>query len=206
MDKNNNGLTSTKDKIMKTAAKMFSERGYDKVTTREIAKAIGINSASIYHHFSSKKEILKSLYGYYSEQIRKSRPDLNYLLRLAETEPPHEVLIKSEFHFDDEIRGLLDQILVTAARMIVSDAESERFIRENIFDSIKNTLEPLLDYMIKSGKIMPFDIKTFLDILSHYCFSAAALNNSVFSQSVAEYQACLASIFSMIIPIPAEKS
>ena len=46
---------ATKDKILITAAKMFSERGYDKVTTREIAKSIGINSASIYHHFASKE-------------------------------------------------------------------------------------------------------------------------------------------------------
>jgi AcrR family transcriptional regulator len=192
---------ATKDKILITAARMFSERGYDKVTTREIAKAIGINSASIYHHFSSKDEILKSLYKYYSEQIKKERPDLNYLLRIAETEPPHDVLMKSEFHFDEDVRGMLDQILVTAARMIVPDAESECFIRENIFDSIKNTLEPLLERMIELGKIKPFDIKTFLGILSYYCFSAAALNNSIFNQSVAEYQSAMAYLFSVIVPV-----
>jgi len=192
---------ATKDKILMTAARMFSERGYDKVTTREIAKAIGINSASIYHHFASKKEILKNLYKYYSEQMRKERPDLNDLLKLAETEPPRDVLMKSEFHFNDEVRGILDQILVTAARMIVSDPESERFIRENIFDSVKNILGPLLTRMIELGKIKPLDIKTFLDVLSHYCFSAAALNNSPFSQSVSEYQAAMSYIYSAIAPL-----
>jgi len=192
---------ATKDKILITAAKMFSERGYDKVTTRQIAKAVGINSASIYHHFVSKEEILKNLYGYYSEQIRKERPDLDYLLKLAETEPPHEVLMKSEFHFDEEKLVILDSILVTAARMIVSDPESERFIKENIFDSIKNTLEPLLARMIELEKIKPFDIKTFLDILSHYCFSAAALNNSPFRQNVKEYRAAMAYLYSAIVPL-----
>jgi len=199
MDKQDN--SPTKEKILKTAAMMFSEKGYDRVTTREIAKAIGINSASIYHHFASKREILKGLYGYYSGQIQKKRPDLGYLLKLAETESPHYVLMKSEFHFEEEIRGMLDQILVTAARMIVSDSESEKFIRDNIFDSVKNTLGPLLTRMIELGKIRPFDVKTFLDVLSHYCFSAAALNNSVFKQSVSDYQAAMSYIYSSVVPL-----
>ena len=199
MDKYNNSLT--KEKILRVSAKMFSEKGYDRVTTRQIAKAVGINSASIYYHFSSKDEILKSLYAYYSEQIRKKRPDLDCLLLLAETAPPYEVLMKCEFHFDENIRGMLDQILVTAARMIVSHPESERFIRENIFDSVKNTLGPLLSRMMESGKIKPFDIKTFLDVLSHYCFSAAALNNSPFRQNVAEYRAAMSYIYSAIVPL-----
>ena len=67
---------STKDKILKAAARLFSEKGFDKVTTREIASAIGINSASIYYHFSSKEEILKNLYRFYSERLQEECPVL----------------------------------------------------------------------------------------------------------------------------------
>jgi AcrR family transcriptional regulator len=84
------------------AAKMFSERGYKKVTTREIAKAIGISAAPIYYYFSSKDEILKSLYKFYTEERSKERTDLDELLRLAKIAPPHEVHMKSEYHYNEE--------------------------------------------------------------------------------------------------------
>jgi len=195
---------TTKARILKTAARLYAEKGYDKVTTREIAQNIGINSASIYYYFPSKEDILKNLYQVYAEHRRQGYPDVDELLRLAETEPPHEVLMRSEYHFNEEIREMLDQILVTAARRIVADPESERFIQENIFDSIQNVLKPLLERMVELKRIQPFDIAAFINILSYYCFSAAALNNSIFGQGVAEYQAGMYFIYSWIVPVAEE--
>ena len=192
---------TTKDKILRVAAKMFSENGYDRVTTREIAKAVGINAASIYYYFPSKEDILKSLYGFYSANLQKGNPNLEELLRLAETGPPHEVLMKSEFHFRDEkIREMLDQIIIIASRRFGAGPESEFFIKENIFDNIVNILRPLLSRLVELKKIKPFDVDAFLMVLSYYCFSAAALNNTPFRQSVAEYQAGMSLLFSMITP------
>ena len=195
------GKETTKEKIMRVAARMFSEKGYDKVTTREIAKAIGINSASIYHHFSSKDDILKSLYRFYAEERIRLYPDLDKLLRLAETETPQEVLMETEYHFPEETRGLLDQILSTAAREINADPESEQFIRDNIFDSVAGIMRPLLKRLIELGKIKPFDLDNFVQVLSFYCFGAAALNHTAFKQAVTEYQAGMSFLFSVIIPI-----
>ena len=190
----------TREKILTVAAEMFSKRGYDRVTTRELAKAIGINSASIYYHFSSKEEILKSLYDMYSEHLQMENPDIGELMKLAETEPPHEVLMKTEFHFDEDLRALFDKIVVIAARRFGTGPESENFIRENIFGNIDNLLKPLLLRLIELKKIEPFDVDAFIKVLSYYCFSAAALNNSPFRQSVEEYQEGLSFLFAIITP------
>jgi len=192
---------TTKEKILRIAAKMFAERGFDRVTVREIAKDVGIGSGSLFHHFDSKDEIFRALCNFYSEQRLNVYPDLDELLKLAETDPPHEVLMKAEFHFEDDVREILDQILITASRRICYNDENANFIKENIFDSIKNTLKPLLERMVELGKIKPFDVETFVRVTSYYCFSAAALNNSPFKQGVAEYQAGMAFLFSMIVPI-----
>jgi len=192
---------STRDKIMKAAAKLFSERGYDRVSTREIAAAIGINSASIYYHFPSKEDILRSLYYFYSEQRSKECPDLGELLRLAKTDPPHEVLMKSEFHYNEDVIEILNQILITAARRYGADNESEQFIKTNIFGPIANILKPLLEYMVELKKIKPFDIDTFIGIVSYYCFGAAALNRSVLGQDVAKYQSAMSHMYSWITHI-----
>jgi AcrR family transcriptional regulator len=198
LDKNNS--VSTRETILRVSARLFSEKGYDKVTIREIARAAGINSASIYYHFPSKANILTSLYGLYSEERIKESPNVDELLMMIETCPPHMVLLKTEFHFNEDIRDLLDQILVTASREICSNAESENFIRENIFSNIDNILRPIIQRMMDLKKIEPFALDTFLEVLSYYCYSAAVLNNSVFKHGVSEYRDCMSFLFSMIKP------
>ncbi|MEV1292856.1 TetR/AcrR family transcriptional regulator [Pseudonocardia sp. NPDC049635] len=44
--------------IVSAAARIFATDGYANVGTREIADAVGIRGASLYHHFGSKEEIL----------------------------------------------------------------------------------------------------------------------------------------------------
>ncbi|MFL0352036.1 TetR/AcrR family transcriptional regulator [Xanthomarina sp. GH4-25] len=50
-----------KDEIIKTAAKLFKEKGYSAVTMRDIAAAMGMKAASLYNHINSKQEILKEI-------------------------------------------------------------------------------------------------------------------------------------------------
>lgn len=51
-------IETTKDRILRTAKELFSRRGFDGVSVGRIADEVGINKATIYHHFTSKKEIL----------------------------------------------------------------------------------------------------------------------------------------------------
>lgn len=50
-----------KEEIIKTAAKLFKEKGYSAVTMRDLAKTMGIKAASLYNHIDSKQHILKSI-------------------------------------------------------------------------------------------------------------------------------------------------
>jgi len=47
-----------RDELLELAATMFAERGLRATTVRDIADAAGILSGSLYHHFSSKEEIV----------------------------------------------------------------------------------------------------------------------------------------------------
>ncbi|MDT8421437.1 MAG: TetR/AcrR family transcriptional regulator [Desulfuromonadales bacterium] len=49
---------SRKQIILKEAASLFREKGYLASTLRELARRAGVQGGSIYHHFSSKQEIL----------------------------------------------------------------------------------------------------------------------------------------------------
>jgi TetR/AcrR family transcriptional regulator, cholesterol catabolism regulator len=52
---------SRRDELLELAATMFAERGLRATTVRDIADGAGILSGSLYHHFSSKEEIVDEL-------------------------------------------------------------------------------------------------------------------------------------------------
>jgi AcrR family transcriptional regulator len=48
----------TRELILDCAARLFRDHGYAAISQRDIAAAAGIQAASLYHHFSSKDEIV----------------------------------------------------------------------------------------------------------------------------------------------------
>ena len=52
---------SRRDELLELAAVMFAERGLRATTVRDIADSAGILSGSLYHHFSSKEEMVDEL-------------------------------------------------------------------------------------------------------------------------------------------------
>ena len=48
----------TRDELIETAAQVFRQKGYHGASMEDIAAAVHLRKASLYHHFSSKQEIL----------------------------------------------------------------------------------------------------------------------------------------------------
>ncbi len=51
----------SREKILDAAAKIFGENGYHATSMQDIAKAVDLKKGSLYHHVSSKQEILLAL-------------------------------------------------------------------------------------------------------------------------------------------------
>ena len=49
---------STKDAIRDAAIRLFSAKGFDQTSLREVADAVGITKASLYYHYASKLDLL----------------------------------------------------------------------------------------------------------------------------------------------------
>ncbi len=52
---------SAKGRLLLIAAKLFNQKGYERTTVRDLANAAGIQSGSLFHHFKTKEDILKSV-------------------------------------------------------------------------------------------------------------------------------------------------
>ncbi len=52
---------ATRDRILDAALEVFSERGFDGATVRQIAAKVGVTDPALYAHFKGKKEIFEAL-------------------------------------------------------------------------------------------------------------------------------------------------
>lgn len=53
--------TNRRDELLRAAARLFVEKGFEATTTRDIATAVGMRSGSPFYHFRSKQELLKAV-------------------------------------------------------------------------------------------------------------------------------------------------
>ncbi|MEY8014073.1 TetR family transcriptional regulator KstR2 [Mycobacterium servetii] len=61
MERETSQPNSRRGELLELAAAMFAERGLRATTVRDIADGAGILSGSLYHHFSSKEEMVDEL-------------------------------------------------------------------------------------------------------------------------------------------------
>src|ERR1043166_5041404 len=54
-------LVDSRQEILRTAARLFQQRGYDATSMNDVAAALKLSKGGLYHHFQSKDEILFNL-------------------------------------------------------------------------------------------------------------------------------------------------
>ena len=63
---------NTKESIIYNSLDLFSLKGYESVSIRDIAKSVGIKGSSIYNHFSSKQALYNCVINTFSDYVSKS--------------------------------------------------------------------------------------------------------------------------------------
>lgn len=66
----------SKELIISSAEKLFLEKGFDKVSMRDISEEAKFSKGAIYHHYKSKDEIIKEIINKYVELQRSMLVDL----------------------------------------------------------------------------------------------------------------------------------
>ncbi len=60
-EKENGMAVDTRQRILEAALDLFSQRGFEAVSVRDIAGAVGIRESSLYNHFRSKRDIFDTI-------------------------------------------------------------------------------------------------------------------------------------------------
>lgn len=175
---------STKEKIMREALNLFSVRGYEAVSVRDIAYAVGIKESSLYNHFKNKQDIFDTILNEYSKRIE----EFFYQMRITEEDKQFKVDERTinmyrnmtteqftalagqvfEYMFTDEINVKLRKMLT------IEQYRSEKvakIFRDISFEDSINFQAKMFDGMIKAG----YFIETDPYILALEFFSPAFL-------------------------------
>jgi AcrR family transcriptional regulator len=89
MDKNISDPSTTKQKILDAAGKIFAARGFQAATVREICKEAGVNGAAINYHFRDKKSLYFDTLRYWQAAAFQKYPHIRETDTLL---PPEERL------------------------------------------------------------------------------------------------------------------
>ncbi len=75
---------STKEKIFDVSLELFSQKGFNNISVRQIAHEVGIKESSIYNHYSSKQAIMDDILGtfvdYFDDNNEMEDPKMQVLL------------------------------------------------------------------------------------------------------------------------------
>ena len=71
-------LAKTRTAIMKTATKLFLNKGFGETSTSDIAKEIGITQPALYHHFNDKEVLFLDVMTAHGSKVRQ---EVNRVMR-----------------------------------------------------------------------------------------------------------------------------
>ncbi|MDD9893073.1 MAG: TetR/AcrR family transcriptional regulator [Gammaproteobacteria bacterium] len=141
----------SRDALVEAAAALFREKGYERTTVRDLADAVGMQSGSLFYHFSSKGEILY-------EVMRRGIDDLSAAVTLELqtcSDPREELITMTRTH----LRTLLSNTQASLAsllyewRSLPSDQRDQVVqLRDKYEDVCRDVMQRAMDQgVVKQG-------------------------------------------------------
>jgi len=166
-DNNKDGkLTKKQQNILIAAVELISEKGYEKVSTAEIAQRAGVAEGSIFRQYRTKKGLLDAVV--FPSFIRFMAP--KFFKEFSET-----VLNKEYITFEMFIRAVVDDRFEFAKKetpilkILVNEFMSQEYIRDEIaslfYEYGYNKIENLYDKFKEKGDIIDIPTMTAFRII-----------------------------------------
>lgn len=139
---------SRRGEILQSFTEMVAERGYDEVSIRDVAEALGISKGTILHHFRSKEALLEQVHNEYMRRRLAEATDflaafddpvdqlqlIVYQLMLSQQDDraatvafSREIVRSAEEEVMVEVRAMRDQYSALVIEIIRRGVESGTF-------------------------------------------------------------------------------
>lgn len=144
----------TKDRIFEVSIELFSRKGFNAVSIRDIAGEVGIKQSSLYNHFGSKDEILEDIYVYFKIEAAKAFPPLDNLDNIIRNSTPEEFFCKGkELFIEHMLNSTMEKIWRILFIEQTSDQRATNIVLQESFKKTLSFVEIALGKMIALNKI-----------------------------------------------------
>lgn len=121
-------------RLLREAAGLFRDKGYERTTVRDLAAAVGIQSGSLFHHFRTKEEILKAVM---VETIRLNTALMQAAVNAADTyHDKLRALIRAELESINGQTGEAMAVLVFEWRSLSESSQAEVLELRDIYEAL----------------------------------------------------------------------
>lgn len=148
-------FSERQQQIIETAIKLIADKGIQNLTTKNLAREIGISEPALYRHFDSKSEILKGVIEYFKTKmqpaIKKLNKSVNSLNKIEKFILEHLSIISQNPNF---------------AKVIFSEANFQN--EESLTTKMNNMMKQshkILETVVQSGQ-NNYEIRTDVSSLS----------------------------------------
>ena len=118
---------TTKANILKLTIPLFATYGYDKVSMRQIAKAVGIKAASLYHHFPDKQAL--------------------YIEALSQAFSRHADFMNESFALQVSPEQRLHQLILQLCTLVNEDPDFRKLMQRELMDGDEKRLQFLAKHV-----------------------------------------------------------
>jgi AcrR family transcriptional regulator len=159
-------IAARKEQILEAAAAVFSEKGYERATTREIADAADVSEGTLYNYFASKRDLLIGLLQERTDEIVEAIAD-----------------VQTEGIEDMVAQLLVSQLLQIQRRRLFTlflyearlDPEIHRYYVEQMLSRARDETEQRMQALIVAGIMRPIDPAIAVRILMGTAMGLAVL-------------------------------
>ena len=165
-----NGL-DTKSNIFNAALRLFAEKGYENVSVRDIADAVGIKAASIYNHYECKEQILELIYRFYLKNRYHERLVKEQYEPILRNGTKVDIMNIFNYTFETSIHeNMVYAVFVIYSRVYNDTRAREIYVSE--VDGAVQYIKEIFNLGIEIGRIHPFNVQMVsLVILSARLFT-----------------------------------
>lgn len=161
-----NKLTKKQENILISAVELISEKGYEKVSTAEIAKRAGVAEGTIFRQYKTKRDLLDTIFIPSFMRLIKPKIIKEFISSVLDKdyntlENFVEVIVRDRYEFAKDETPLF--------RIIIQEIISQDYIKEEIKEMFLIDVYPVFTKLIKKLKerneIIDVDEITFFRII-----------------------------------------
>jgi AcrR family transcriptional regulator len=147
----------TKERIFDVSLDLFSQKGFDAVSVREIAREVGIRESSIYNHYKNKEAILTAIMEYFVAELSQSSLNEEVGDELISQGPEVYFKVGAEMFISQVNTPKMEKIWRLVSIELNHNEKIRNFFKKDLLEVPIDIWENVFRIMIEKKLIKPFD-------------------------------------------------